>query len=170
MGTGSCWQRLHCRSVAGEYALFQPGATASRHGTLIHFGTDTNMPVMAIPGQQVGYPGAGGPPPFMQPPPGYSGNGGKGRGSKKKRRFPIWARVLTSIFLLLLVVTGGLFTYYELYFAKPISDITNQQVQRAGGEEDPNQGRSGDILSGPRINILLLGSDTDQKFGTSVGG
>ena len=134
------------------------------------YGPDTNMPVMAIPGQQVGYPGAGGPPPFMQPPPGYSGSGGKGRGSKKKRRFPIWARVLTSIFLLLLVVTGGLFTYYELYFAKPISDITNQQVQRVGGEEDPNQGRSGDILSGPRINILLLGSDTDQKFGTSVGG
>ena len=134
------------------------------------YGPDTNMPVMAMPGQQVGYPGAGGPPPFMQPPPGYSGSGGKGRGSKKKRRFPIWARVLTSIFLLLLVVTGGLFTYYELYFAKPISDITNQQVQRAGGEEDPNQGRSGDILSGPRINILLLGSDTDQKFGTSVGG
>ena len=43
MGTGSCWQRLHCRSVAGEYALFQPGATASRHGTLIHFGTGIKL-------------------------------------------------------------------------------------------------------------------------------
>jgi len=131
------------------------------------YGPNTNMPVMAMPGQQVGYPGAGGPPPFVHPPPGY---GGKGKRPKKKRRFPIWARVLMSIFLLLLVATGGLFTYYELYFAKPISDITNQQVQRSKGEEDPNQGRTGDILSGPRINILLLGSDTDQKFGTSVGG
>ena len=140
------------------------------------YGSNTNMPVMSMPGMssppmpQVGYPGAGGPPPFVLPPPAYAGKGGRGKRPKKKRRFPIWARILTSIFLLLLLVTGGLFTYYELYFAKPIADITNQQVQRSKGEEDPNQGRTGDILSGPRINILLLGSDTDQKFGTSAGG
>src|SRR5262249_10837242 len=31
-------------------------------------------------------------------------------------------------------------------------------------EENPNANLNGNILSGPRINILLLGSDTDEKF------
>ena len=102
-----------------------------------------------------GYPGVGGPPPFGQPP----GN------ERKKRRFPIWARVVASLFLLLLVVVGGLAGYYYYNFATPVSHIVGQQVTRLKGDEDPNASRNGaDILSGPRINILLLGSDTDQKF------
>src|SRR5260221_6532407 len=102
-----------------------------------------------------GYPGVGGPPPFGQPP-------GKER---KKRRFPIWARVAVSLFLLLLVVVGGLGGYYYLNLATPVSHIVGQQVTRLKGDEDPNASRNGaDILSGSRVNILLLGSDTDQKF------
>ncbi len=104
------------------------------------------------------YVGVGGPPPFGQPP----GNQSKKR---KKRRFPIWARVVVSLCLLLLVVVGGLAGYYYYSFATPVSHIVGQQVTRLKGDEDPNVSRNGaDILSGSRINILLLGSDTDQKF------
>ena len=43
-------------------------------------------------------------------------------------------------------------------------------MTRLKGDEDPNANRNGgDILSGPRINILLLGSDTDQKFTNADG-
>src|ERR1700694_194089 len=43
MVIGSCWQRLHCRSAAGEHVLFRPDATASRHGTLIQCGTGIKL-------------------------------------------------------------------------------------------------------------------------------
>ncbi len=160
------------------------------------YGPNTNAPVMSMPGYaQVpmqpmgpmggngGYPGAGGPP-YMQPPmsPGGGGGGRGGRGGgrggengrnkrpTKKRRYPIWARVVTVIMVLLILAGGGAFVYYQANFSSAVNNITLQQVQRAKGEENPNQGRTGDILSGPRINILLLGSDTDQKFGISTGG
>lgn len=149
------------------------------------YGPDTSAPVMPgsgyaqVPMQPAGgnmrYPGAGGPP-YMQPPA-YNGNGGSGgRGGggyyrpKKKRRFPIWARIFTGFLLLLIILAGSAYAYYQINFSSAVNNITGQQVKRSAGEEDPNQGRTGDILSGPRINILLLGSDTDQKFGTSAGG
>ncbi len=109
---------------------------------------------------------AGGFPPSGQPPrpPGkWTGQQGK------KRRFPIWARIVLSIVLLLLVVVGSLVGYYLFFLATPISHIVNQQVTRLKGDENPNLNRSGaDILSGPRINILLLGSDTDEKFSSGA--
>lgn len=84
--------------------------------------------------------------------------------TKKKRKFPIWARVLVG-FLTLLIILGAIgVTYYQVNFSGAINSITNQQVSRAPNEEDPNSKLNGDILSGSRINILLLGSDTDQKF------
>lgn len=104
------------------------------------------------------YPGMAGPPPFGPPPqpPGKL---------RKKRRVPIWARIVIGVVLFLLLVGGGLGGYYYFFFSAPVSHIINQQVARLKGDEDPNANRnSGDILSGPRINILLLGSDTDQKF------
>ncbi len=83
----------------------------------------------------------------------------------KMRNFPIWARIVLSIVLLLLVLVGSLAAYYLYFLATPVSHIVNQQVTRLKGDEDPNVNRNGtDILSGPRINILLLGSDTDEKF------
>jgi LCP family protein required for cell wall assembly len=152
------------------------------------YGPNTNAPVMSMPGYaQVpmqpmggngGYPGAGGPP-YMQPLMSPGGGGGRGSGSSgngrnkrpaKKRRYPIWARVVTVIMVLLILAGGGAFVYYQSNFSSAVNNITGQQVQRAKGEENPNQGRTGDILSGPRINILLLGSDTDQKYGNTVGG
>jgi LCP family protein required for cell wall assembly len=154
------------------------------------YGPNTNVPVMPmhgyaqVPMQPVGrnggYPGAGGPP-YIQPPmsPGNGGRGGWGGGSggngrnkrsEKRRRYPIWARVVTGIMVFLILLAGSVFAYYQVNFSGAVNNITNQQVKRSAGEENPNQGRTGDILSGPRINILLLGSDTDQKFGTSAGG
>ena len=148
------------------------------------YGPITNAPVMPVPGyaqvpmQPVGgnggYPGAGGPP-YMQPPmsPGNGGRGGgNGRNKRpgKKRRYPIWARVVTGIMVLLILAGGGVFAYYQANFSSAVNNMTSQQVKRSAGEENPNQGRTGPILSGPRFNILLLGSDTDQKFGTSGGG
>jgi len=100
----------------------------------------------------------GGPPPFVQGP-------GKGR-KKKKRRFPIWARVAVAVLLVLLILTGSGAYYYEANFATAINNSTGQTVVRLSGDDPSSQGRapSGGILSGKRINILLLGSDTDEKF------
>jgi LCP family protein required for cell wall assembly len=110
------------------------------------------------------YQGAGGyPSSGYTPQPPFKGKQGKIR--KKRRRFPTWARIVVSIFLLLLVVIGGLTGFYYYNLSAPVSHIVGQQVNRLHGDEDPNANRNGvDILSGPRINILLLGSDTDQKF------
>jgi LCP family protein required for cell wall assembly len=116
---------------------------------------NTQMPQLPMP---MSYQEAGG----YAPQPPYKGKQGK---TGKKRRFPIWARIVVSIFLLALVVVGGFAGYYYYNLSAPVSHIVGQQVTRLHGDEDPNANRNGvDILSGPRINILLLGSDTDQKF------
>ncbi|HYX50718.1 MAG TPA: LCP family protein, partial [Ktedonobacteraceae bacterium] len=113
------------------------------------------------------YQGAGGyPPGYASIPPGTDSQGN----NHKKRLFPIWTKITISIFLLLLIVVGGLGGYYYYNFSAPVSQIVGQQVTRLKGDEDPNATRNGaDILSGPRINILLLGSDTDQKFTNADG-
>lgn len=100
----------------------------------------------------------GGPARFVQGPD-------KGR-KKKKRRFPIWARVAVAVLLVLLILTGSGAYYYEANFATAISNSTGQTVVRLSGDDPSSQGRAptGGILSGKRINILLLGSDTDEKF------
>lgn len=95
------------------------------------------------------------------PPP---SNGSGGRKRKKRKKVPIWSRVVISVLLFFLIVGGTIFTYYELNFAGAINNIVGQQVPRYQGEGNPNASLNGNILSGQRINILLLGSDTDQKF------
>src|SRR5258708_16707417 len=91
---------------------------------------------------------------------------GKGPGGKqgKKQRLAFCARVVIGLLTVLLILGGAGFGYYQVNFAGSVSHIVGQTVQRAKGEEDPNANLNGGILSGPRINILLLGSDTDQKF------
>jgi LCP family protein required for cell wall assembly len=104
----------------------------------------------------------GGLPPFIQPPSGEGWN----RKPKKKRRVPIWAKVVLFSLLFLIVGVGGYVGYYWFFLLSPhVGHIVDQPVARLKGDEDPNVTRNGsDILSGGRINILLLGSDTDQKF------
>ncbi len=138
------------------------------------------VPAQQSPAQRPPAPGAAFPPfyPAQGPAPlsstvalAGSGNGSAGgppRGKKKqrkKRRFPIWARVLVALVGVILLLVGGTAGYLYFTFSHSVNNIVGQQVQRAKGEEDPNASRNGaDILSGPRINILLLGSDTDEKF------
>jgi LCP family protein required for cell wall assembly len=123
---------------------------------------------MAAPGQPPWYqPGM---PPLMptpvQPPVGTGPGPGFKPQQRKKIRFPIWARAALALMALLLAGAGGVAGYYYVNLSAPISNIVNQQVPRLKGDNNPDQGRGtgGSILSGGRINILLLGSDTDQKF------
>ncbi|HEX7734549.1 MAG TPA: LCP family protein [Ktedonobacteraceae bacterium] len=88
---------------------------------------------------------------------------GKGQKGKKKRRVPIWARVVIVFLTILILLVGGGFTYYQIYFANTVNSITNKQVVRSRGETDPNKDKPSDVLNWGRINILLLGSDTDEK-------
>lgn len=87
---------------------------------------------------------------------------------KKKRRVPLWARIVIGFLVTLIVLVGGgaiaAFAYYQVNFAGTVNSIVNQQVPRGQNEGDPNSSLTNGILTGPRVNILLLGSDTDQKF------
>jgi LCP family protein required for cell wall assembly len=141
------------------------------------------FPVPQTPGQL--FPLAGGPAvmPGMggiaTPNPAWSGRPGAGsdfsqkeapssqknksQRRQKKRRVPIWARIVIGFLTFLLLLGGGSFWYYQANIAPFLNSVTGQTFTRAPGEEDPNASISGSILSGPRINILLLGSDTDEK-------
>ncbi|HLG63264.1 MAG TPA: LCP family protein [Ktedonosporobacter sp.] len=108
-------------------------------------------------------PGINGMPPVMTPPPSIQTSYGKRR---KKRRFPIWARVVAAVLLVLISGGSALAWYYEANFANPVSNITGQQVvhfNKEGNTVAQAPATNTDILSGKRINILLLGSDTDGK-------
>ncbi len=87
----------------------------------------------------------------------------KGKREKKRRRVPIWARVVIGFLSLLIVLVAGGFTYYQFTYAPVLNSVTGKQFTRVHGEEDPNQGKSGSVLNWGRFNILLLGSDTDEK-------
>ena len=157
----------------------QPASFAPQSQPLPSPARVPNMPLMSVPGfpaaqayrqyqlpQQVMV----GPPsyaPYMPPPRPPIVPGGK-RG--KKRRFPVWVRTVVGVLLFLTLIGSGGYAYYYFNFSKPINDITNQPAPYLKGDDNPNQNLNGDILSGPRINILLLGSDTDQKFGMAAGG
>ena len=113
--------------------------------------------------------GPNGAPPYRQgPPDGKVAQPSRRKNTrKKKRRFPIWARVAVGFLTFLLIVVSVGAYYYYANFSKPLSDITGQTVTRIKGDENPNAGRNGSnnggILSGGRFNILLLGSDDDYK-------
>ncbi|MHB8600738.1 MAG: LCP family protein [Ktedonobacteraceae bacterium] len=114
-------------------------------------------------------------PPFdpqQQPIPGVGGgqggqgnNGGKKNSRRKKRRFPIWARVVVAVLAVLIVVASSGFIYYQINFAGAIAHDTGQVAPRLKEDVNPNhnQGASSNVLSGGRVNILLLGSDDDYK-------
>lgn len=107
-------------------------------------------------------PGNGG---FPDGRPGGNGPNGPNGKRKKKRRFPIWARVVVAVLLVLVILISTGLVYYQMNFANAVNGITNKQVSRIKGEDNPNANRDpNNILSGGRLNILLLGSDTDQKF------
>ena len=93
----------------------------------------------------------------------------RGKRNRKKRRVPIWARVVISLLTLVIVLLGGGYWYYQTNYASVLSSVTGKTVTRANGEVDPNAGKSGNVLNWGRINILLLGSDTDEKPAWGAG-
>lgn len=124
-------------------------------GSFPRLGPARNLPDM--PRISLANPGASLPSP-------YNKKSGKGRARGKKRRFPIWARVIVSILIVLLLLMGGGYWYYQVNFASAVTSMTGKGFNRVAGEEDPNAGKTGSsILNWGRVNILLLGSDTDEK-------
>ncbi|GHO43934.1 hypothetical protein KSX_20970 [Ktedonospora formicarum] len=103
---------------------------------------------------------------FQTPPPTPL----RGKIGRKKRRFPIWAQVLVAVLTLLVAVGGVGFWYYQVNFASSVGQITGRQVtkfdkngNKTTEESSQNTGNNGGMLSGGRVNILLLGSDNDGK-------
>ncbi|MBV9257855.1 MAG: LCP family protein, partial [Ktedonobacteraceae bacterium] len=88
-----------------------------------------------------------------------------GKASRKKRRFPIWARVVVAIVSVLLIGGGTAFGYYQANFADPLGKITGQQAAQIGmdGKSTNQMATTGDGIGNQRVNILLLGSDNDGK-------
>lgn len=84
---------------------------------------------------------------------------------RRKRRFPIWARVVLVLVILLLVGGGTAFAYYQVNFANPLGKITGQQAAQIGtdGQSAGQQVATGNGIGTKRVNILLLGSDNDGK-------
>jgi LCP family protein required for cell wall assembly len=91
----------------------------------------------------------------------------------KRRRVPIWARALIGVMIVLLVLAGGGFWYYQTNYASFIGASTGQEAIhhtiKDDGNNTANQTTNNATLTGGRINILLLGSDTDGKYGDSNG-
>lgn len=89
---------------------------------------------------------------------------GKSKKRKKKRKVPIWARVVIGFLTFMLLLAGGGFWYYQTNYASVVGSVTSQQFTRKSGDGDPNVGKPSNILDWKqRANILLLGSDTDEK-------
>ncbi len=89
----------------------------------------------------------------------------------RKRRFPLWARVVVSVLGVLLILGGVGIGYYQVTFANHINNITGQKpadlpTPPKGPEDTTSQQNKtgGNGLGSQRINILLLGSDNDEKF------
>lgn len=93
----------------------------------------------------------------------------------KKRRFPIWARIVVAVFAVLVAISGSAFAYYQVNYATAINHITGQQAYHLhnvkkddGNAKQASASNTNNVLTGGRINILLLGSDTDGKNGNDI--
>lgn len=93
--------------------------------------------------------------------------------ARRKRRFPIWARVLLSFLAFIMVGSGAAYWYYQANYAAAINNITGQRAihptttaLKTGDDanQSSNTNNSNNILTGNRINIMLFGSDNDNKF------
>jgi LCP family protein required for cell wall assembly len=112
--------------------------------------------------------------PPMQPMPGmrppYAQFGPPPFGGKSQRRFPIWARIVVGFMAFVLLIAGGFFTYYEVKLAPTLNRIIGKEVihSKNGTPVSTLDGGASNLNSQNRINILLLGSDTDGKNGAPL--
>nr|BBH94478.1 hypothetical protein KTA_26770 [Thermogemmatispora argillosa] len=167
------------------------GATPGT-GPLAMEGAVTAPPMTPVTTHPVSLPGFGGSQPAIGPTPGvdWPAPGGWGvppqqmpqhaaasaspslprtarKGQTRRRRFPLWARIVAAVCLVIFLLTGAAVAYYYYAFAGTVNNIVGQQVPRLRGDSGSDSTRNnngGSILSGGRFNILLLGSDTDEKF------
>jgi LCP family protein required for cell wall assembly len=94
----------------------------------------------------------------------------KGKKGGKKKGFPTGTVAIIAV--LLLVIVGGPTLYYYINFASSVSGITGHKATTYttpnkagdGAAQSAATNTTGNILSGKRVNILLLGSDNDKKF------
>jgi LCP family protein required for cell wall assembly len=179
-------------SQSGITPLLNPSGPISPHQSLAGIDVLTpdinTLPVPAVAGRPVSHAGI--------PMPGttrwqtgalpQTGNVGlqlppwakTGLKRAKKRRFPIWARVAVAVLAVLVLASGSAFAYYQVNYASSISDITGQQAYhlKTSTKEDgtvkqaapTTVNNTSNVLNGGRINILLLGSDTDGKDGNDI--
>ena len=86
---------------------------------------------------------------------------------KTGQRWPIWGRVLATIFLLLFLLGGGALAFGYYYFQaniqKPLANFIHP-VSRGNDEPSNNSIPSDSNVTGRAWNILLLGSDNDGKY------
>jgi len=90
---------------------------------------------------------------------------GPQKAKRKKRR---WFKIVISVVLLLLILCGAAavyaYTYYKTNIQQPLSTMIHP-VQRAKNEPRLDTPIPTDsAVSGRVWNVLLLGSDNDQKF------
>jgi LCP family protein required for cell wall assembly len=92
-------------------------------------------------------------PPTIQPPP-----------KKTRKRWPLRARVILALFLLLLLIGSGTlaYGYYNIHtsiakFIRPVSRSADETQNTPPIPSDSN-------VTGRAWNILLLGSDNDGKY------
>lgn len=93
--------------------------------------------------------------------------------NSRKRRFPIWARFVTGFTAFILLIAGGLFTYYQVEIAPSLNNIIgqgaiHQSSNKSGAPVAAANTQNSNLSSQNRINILLLGSDTDGKNGAPL--
>jgi LCP family protein required for cell wall assembly len=115
-------------------------------------------PMQPIPGMH---------PPYAQygPPSSFKNN--------RKRRFPTWARIVTGFAAFILLIAGGLFTYYQVEIAPSLNNIIGQGAIHQSSNQNGTpvalvNTQNSSLSSQNRINILLLGSDTDGKNGAPL--
>src|SRR6266699_2378239 len=83
--------------------------------------------------------------------------------ARKVRKRPSRTRVLLYIFLLLLLVVGGVLVYGFVYFENNISQPVQQFIHAVSrGNDEPPVDDS--AITGRPWNILLMGSDNDSKY------
>ena len=138
----------------GQY----PGATAQgNQGPPYGYRNNTGQPGHPNPMSNAGFNNA--PPGFAPPPSMLQG----ASGSKKKKRIPIWARIVIAAMAFLVVTGGGAFAYYEFTIGKTVNDIIGASAtHKVNGKNQTIQESNADPLI-TRTNIMLLGSDTDGK-------
>jgi LCP family protein required for cell wall assembly len=104
------------------------------------------------------------PPAYAQygPPLSLKGN--------SRRRFPMWARFAMGFAAFILLIAGGLLTYYEVEIAPTLNNIIGKgaihhslTTSKNGTPVSTVDAQNSTLSSQNRINILLLGSDTDGK-------